>query len=217
MKRLVIEVPYQKYWARFFGRNARHVEVVEALKCFKCDSEGFAVICKVRFLDEKVTIDDLLRDGPVNHAEALYEENDGSVVIFISGSYPKSSRSKGRPVPRGIFVVEPPEFIDVNRMKCVLVGEEGALQEFLRGTGPGDVAPKVLSLTRFGPKSDSVMSMLSAKQRQVLVAAYGLGYYEVPRKVSSEDMARLLKIDKSTLAEHLRKAERKVVKGLLAS
>ncbi len=216
MKRLVIEVPYQKYWARFFGRNAENVRVVDALKCFKCDNEGFAIICKIRLLGGHLAPGDLVKDGPINHVETLYEENDGSTVIFISGRYPENSRPGNQTGQDGVFMAEPPEFIDVNRMKCVLVGEENALRTFLRRTGSRDVAPKILSLTQLRPKSDSLMSMLSAKQRQVLVAAYGLGYYEVPRKVSSEDMARLLKIDKSTLAEHPRKAERKIVKGVLA-
>lgn len=120
------------------------------------------------------------------------------------------------PAPRGVFLAEPPEFIDVNRMKCVLVGEEKALQAYLRHAEQKSFAPKILSLTQLAPESDSSLAMLTAKQRQALVAAYGLGYYEVPRRISSEDMARLLKINKSTLAEHLRKAERKIVKGVLA-
>ncbi len=209
MKRLVIEVPYEKIWTSFFGRYAGRLKVVEALKCFKCDNEGFAIICKIRFLDGQLTTSDLLKVGPISHAETLYEESDGSKVIFISGRYPENSELRREPVKGGVFVAEPPEFIDVNRMKCVLVGEEEALHAILRHSGLRSLAPKILSLTQLGPKSDSVLSMLSTKQRQVLVTAYGLGYYEVPRKISSEDMARLLKIDKSTLAEHLRKAERK--------
>jgi len=52
--------------------------------------------------------------------------------------------------------------------------------------------------------------MLSA-DAQALITAYSLGYYDVPRKVSSEEVSRHLKMDKSTFVEHLRKAERKVV------
>ena len=93
-------------------------------------------------------------------------------------------------------------------MKCVLVGEEKALRSYMRGGELKRLAPKILSLTRLKPKSESTVSMLTPKQRQALVTAFGLGYYELPRKVSSDDLARLLKIDKSTLAEHLRKGRK---------
>jgi predicted DNA binding protein len=47
------------------------------------------------------------------------------------------------------------------------------------------------------------------------LTAYGLGYYDVPRRTPSEDIAKLLKIDKSTFAEHLRKAEKRIVRDAL--
>ncbi len=215
MKRLVIEVPYQRFWPSFFGRNSERVKVVEALKCFKCDNEGFAIICKIKFLDGRMTVDDLLKGGSIESVETLYEEKDG-LVIFMSGRSSESRGTRKQPARGGVYLAEPPEFMDVNRMKIALVGEEKSLQSYLRHAGLRNLAPKILSLTQVRPKSDSAMSKLSAKQRQALVAAYSLGYYEVPRRVSSEDMARLLKIDKSTLAEHLRKAEKNLVKSVLA-
>ncbi len=213
MKRLVIEVPYERFWARFFGRYANKVKVLEAIQCFKCDKEGFALICRIRLLDEDLAPADFIKDGPIESIETLYEEKDGSHVIFMSGRYPPET-AKGRLTAPGVFQAEPPEFIDVNRMKCVLVGGDKELHDFLR-RGELGLAPKILSLTQIGPKPDSVMSSLTLKQRQALVTAFGLGYYNVPRRVSSQTIARLLKMDKSTFAEHLRKAERRIVKSVI--
>jgi len=93
---------------------------------------------------------------------------------------------------------------------------EKELQAYLRHAERRNLALKILSLTPLGPKAESPMSALTAKQRQVLVTAYGLGYYDVPRRISSDKMARLLKIDKSTMAEHLRKAEKRMIKSVIA-
>ncbi|MGI0043612.1 MAG: helix-turn-helix domain-containing protein [Nitrososphaeraceae archaeon] len=49
-----------------------------------------------------------------------------------------------------------------------------------------------------------------------MITVYGLGYYDVPRRVSSEEVARHLDVDKSTFVEHLRKAERKLVTRVIA-
>jgi len=216
MRRLVVEVPYERFWARFFGRYADRVKVVEALKCFKCDNEGFALICRIRLLNRDITLTNLKNDGPIENIETLYEEKDGSRVIFMSGRYSQGLVTGRRPAPARVFQAEPPEFIDVNRMKCALVGDEEELKSYLRQAEKRNLGTKILSLTRLGPKPDSALSALTVKQRQVLVTAYGLGYYDVPRRISSEDMAKLLKIDKSTMAEHLRKAERRVIKSVVA-
>jgi hypothetical protein len=217
MKQLVLEVPYGGFWRLFFGRHADRVQVVEALKCFKCDQDGFAIICKIRILDRRVSVDDLARGGPIRKIETLYTENDGSVVIFMSGDYPEVSGAAKRPFSTKVFFCEPPEFTDVNRMRVSVVGEEKELQKFMRQAELLRAAPKILLLTRLKPRSESPLSTLSAKQKQSLLAAYSMGYYEVPRRASSEELAMLLRIDKSTLAEHLRKAERRIIKSVLAS
>jgi hypothetical protein len=190
------------------------VEVVEAMKCFKCDREGFALICKIRFLNKNMTTNGLLTGGAIKEAETLYRENDGSETVFIAGGFETSLR--GLPRPAKYFSAGAPEFIDTNRMKVAVVGEEKEIQKLLQHVGKSRTAPKVLSLTRLGAKPETPISLLTAKQRQAMLAAYGLGYYDVPRRISSEDMARLLKIDKSTLAEHLRKAEKRMIKGIIA-
>ncbi|MDP8889279.1 MAG: helix-turn-helix domain-containing protein [Thermoproteota archaeon] len=38
----------------------------------------------------------------------------------------------------------------------------------------------------------------------------------MPRKISSDDLSRHLNVDKSTLIEHLRKAERKIIGSIIA-
>jgi predicted DNA binding protein len=215
MKRLVLEFPYQGYWRTIFGRNLDAVEVVEAMKCFKCDREGFALICKIRFLDKEMTTNDLLTRGAIKEAETLYRESDGTETVFVAGGFPETSR-RAASRPAKVFSAGAPEFIDTNRMKVALVGEEKEIQKLLRRVGKSRTAPKILSLTRLGANPESPISLLTAKQRQAVLAAYGLGYYDVPRRISTEEMARLLKIDKSTLAEHLRKAEKRMIKSIVA-
>ena len=217
MKRLVLAGSFERVWPLLFGHNAKRVQVVDALKCFKCDPEGFAIICKIKFLDKGMTTSDLTKTGLIRSVETLYKEKDGSLVIFMSGDFPEVRGTRTLQFPRKVFFEGPPEFIDVNTMKVALVGEEKELQKVMSETEELKEGMKILSLTSLKPKSEGLVGTLTTKQRQALLTAYGLGYYEVPRKVPSEDLARLLKIDKSTLAEHLRKAEARIVKSALAT
>lgn len=61
------------------------------------------------------------------------------------------------------------------------------------------------------------LSTLTVKQKAILNSAYINGYYEYPRKVDSKQLANLSKISKSTLIEHLRKAEVKIIKDFIES
>ncbi len=63
----------------------------------------------------------------------------------------------------------------------------------------------------------SVLNQLTQKQREVLVAAYKMGYYDIPRKTTSEQLAKNLKLVDSTVVEHLRKAEQRLITHILTS
>jgi predicted DNA binding protein len=56
-----------------------------------------------------------------------------------------------------------------------------------------------------------VMPKLSDKQKEVINLAVKRGYYEFPRKVNLNGLAKELKLSKPTLQQHLRTAEKKVV------
>ncbi|TYL38019.1 bacterio-opsin activator [Natronococcus pandeyae] len=56
---------------------------------------------------------------------------------------------------------------------------------------------------------------LTDRQREVLRTAHRLGYYEVPRDATTDDVASELELDPSTVAEHLQRAERNVFDRLL--
>jgi len=61
----------------------------------------------------------------------------------------------------------------------------------------------------------SPLSQLTEKKREVLLAAYKLGYYDIPRKITSQELAERLCLVDSTVVEHLRKAEQRLMTRLL--
>lgn len=94
-----------------------------------------------------------------------------------------------------------------------------ATQESLRQLGEADgcsMACEVLGLSEYTGRQ-APMDSLTERQRTVLETAYAKGYYEVPRRVSSDELAADLNLDKSTVLEHLRRAERNVLSELLGA
>jgi len=72
---------------------------------------------------------------------------------------------------------------------------------------------KKTKLKNFGVLS--VLPELTDKQRQAFLLASARGYYEYPRKIGLEGLAKLMKISLSTYQAHLRKAEKHLL-GFIA-
>jgi len=58
---------------------------------------------------------------------------------------------------------------------------------------------------------------LTSKQQEALKFAYRKGYYELPRSVFLENLAKEMNIHRRTYEEHLRKAEKKIMSYLVPS
>ena len=67
---------------------------------------------------------------------------------------------------------------------------------------------------KFAP--DSPLNTLTEKQRRILIAAYKLGYFDLPRRVSSRELSEKLGLHKSALAAHIRKAELRLLDAVLS-
>lgn len=93
-------------------------------------------------------------------------------------------------------------------------------QEAIRGTideyQAVGIAPGLRKLGDFDGRS-APMDSLTDRQLEVIQTAYDMGYYEVPREVSSADIAEALDLDPSTVAEHLQRAERNLLQTQLSS
>lgn len=214
MRRVTLEFNYEDAWRQIFGPNSPKVEVLEALRCFKCDAQGIAIICRIKLKDRRIGIRDLAGKGLITNIEVLFKEKDGSHVVFIEGRACIPAPPKNFP-PTKLLTARPPEFLDVNRMKAEVIGRNADIKNLLKYASKSS-SYKILGLTSVDTASGSPLSTLTSRQRQILLTAFTLGYYDVPRKISSEDLSRHLNADKSTIVEHLRKAERKVIGGVIA-
>lgn len=73
---------------------------------------------------------------------------------------------------------------------------------------------KLLSLRRSRLRSASIMRLrpeLTARQREAMELAIERGYYEIPRKTSVAELARIAHLGYATFHRHLRTAERKLL------
>ncbi len=108
-----------------------------------------------------------------------------------------------------------PVTLSKEKMVLSFIGEEesiGRLLKILKTLGP----LKVISIQTTVISEFNILSCLTKKQREILLLAKKMGYYEIPRKITTEKLAEKIGISKATAIEHMRKAENKIMSTLLA-
>ncbi|MEA1932425.1 MAG: helix-turn-helix domain-containing protein [Euryarchaeota archaeon] len=113
---------------------------------------------------------------------------------------------------RNLLVLPPVEY----RMDCSLrftvVGESAELQAAIESVPTGIE----ITVDRIGEYAgtDATVTVLTDRQRELLRAARRLGYYDVPREAGVRAVAEEVGCAPGTAAEHLQKAEARLIHRL---
>lgn len=95
-----------------------------------------------------------------------------------------------------------------------LVGPHEAISSQINEYEQAGISPDLRRLGGYdGPEYP--LDDLTDRQREVIETAWEMGYYEVPKEVSANEIAAELDLDASTVNEHLQRAERNLLKQLL--
>jgi hypothetical protein len=203
VKRSVSDVSEQ------IGGSIDRIESFEVLNFLTITPEEFAMIGRVRFKDPNTQFDDVFTTG----VQVLEQEEEGTYVCFFKGKTGPGFPGIARGLPEG-YPCLPIEIRD-GRVKVTFLGSAKAVREFLEAFENVGLRYKLLLLTndRFPPNSP--LGRLTEKQRKVIVTAFNLGYYDMPKKIESKELAKRLNIREPTLVRHRRKAERRLLAELL--
>lgn len=109
-----------------------------------------------------------------------------------------------------LLVVPPIEYGTGGEMVFEVAGESEELQSIVAGL-PEHLSISVNRLGEYDAYRESQVTALTDRQKEVLETARERGYYEIPRQTSVREIADELDCSKSTVANHLRKAEARLV------
>ena len=212
MRRVVMEVPEQqiKKLGAYTAELSRDVESLEVVHHLRHGTEESAIICKIKPKDSGAKIGDL--KFRFKKFEVLSEEKDGFLVYLEAETAPLSPEGPNRP---RVYLNFPFEVRGGNR-RVTFLGDSAELKKMFRWLERRGIKFEVLSNSDARTSPESALDGLSGQQRKALVAAYSNGYYEVPRRVNLDALARWQNVKKSTFAEHLLKGENRLISRVLA-
>jgi predicted DNA binding protein len=112
----------------------------------------------------------------------------------------------------GLLVVPPVKYEPDGTVVFSMFGPDDELQEAVTRVPP----PIDVTIEAVGGLADTttaVEARLTDRQREIVKTAVTMGYYDVPRTASQTDIATELNCAPSTIAEHLRKAESRMMRA----
>ena len=191
----------------------KKIKSLDLLYFLRQDQEEFAAISQVEFKDSTSRVEDLLVGGFLVEAQMLKREKNGAYIVFMRGGPSLSTVLNSVGVESGYLF--PPLGIGDGKIKFFFLGNENQIKDFLKRVELLGIHYRVALLADANFSPMSPINLLTERQRLVLLEAHKLGYYDIPRKITSEELGCRLGLANSTIVEHLRKAEQRLIKHII--
>ncbi len=187
------------------GREAGVVDFEE----LACHGTGAIVQAEVqsRYDEERLTALDC-----VNQWEHVSETDEGHLYV-IAFTAPELPESLAEEADELIGTCDPE--LRERDATMSLVGPQETISNTIREYEAAGVSPNLEKIGSYTGRSQP-LDTLTDRQQEVIQTAFDMGYYEVPRQVSTEEIAAELELDPSTVAEHIQRAERNVLGQFLS-
>jgi hypothetical protein len=191
------------------------VQSYEILEMLKVDyEEGICIDLIDAHLRDGVSIDDLKTIGNMEILNVLKSEGN-KVICLVKYYEPEDSKDLFKEFDLGLIPTMP-SFVSVDKCICTYIGENENLTKFIEliKTHAGEITN--MSFKKAVYERQDLLSVLTDKQKDVLITAHKHGYYKYPKKINSEQLSKKVDIGKATLVQHLRKAEERILDEILA-
>jgi DNA-binding CsgD family transcriptional regulator len=142
------------------------------------------------------------------------ERIDGqSCYVYVRDATTDPLQEMFGPISSGGLVVVPPiEYESDGTVAFSIFGPEDELQNAVTDISV-PVKVTIEAVGGLARTRSAVEARLTERQREAVKTAVNLGYYEIPRTATQEDIAAELNCAPSTAAEHLRKAESQALRA----
>jgi predicted DNA binding protein len=210
MHRLIFEIPPIEV-KRWFGPIYEKAEIF-SVYILKYDEKILSGIFKIRFRNQNERVKNLINRRVVVHAELVSRDRDGRLTCIIKIKHHRWKIFR--------YLFDSPDLtldrylvMRDGNLRITLLGQLDSLRDFGDAASVFKIKYKIIKIAKFG--EESVLSTLTPKQRKILRTAYELGYFETPKRVTLERISAILGLNKSTVMEHLRKAEKRILDAVL--
>ena len=212
MRKITIDLKVKKEYVEMLNFLIDKTESIELIELIKLDFEkGVKMGIAALNMKDGFTIDDIEIPDFMEMLTVLKHEGNRYIVFAKVKFFKKVVRlSKKFNID---IIWDTPSVFKKDKMVLSVIGDEKNLQKFLDAI---KILGKVesVSFKKANFNDQSIISCLTKRQREILIAAKKNGYYSYPRKINSEELSEKIGISKPTVIQHLRKAEVRLISNI---
>ena len=214
MRKVVVEISPNESMRRLMEPILRNIEEMEMVDLLRLDLAKGVKIGVVRFrMTPGADFRELASSGLFEVLEMIEEKGD-EVLCLIKVSEVPGFEGLKQKADLDLKMV-PPMRLTKEKVTYSFVGEDEQIAKMLalaKDIG-GDIK---LSVHQASFERSDLLSVLTERQRSLMLLAKDMGYYEYPRRARTEDMAKAAGLSPSTVIEHLRKSEVRLMAEIMA-
>jgi predicted DNA binding protein len=220
MRKVVIEVNptflLRYYPARFFDT----IEYIEGKALLRLDFEKRIKIALVDIkMKEGMALKDLVAPEELKIID-IFEQKNNTYTCLIKVKYEENSIFLKKLKFLKVLMAENiifnlPFMISKEKIVFSIITDNEYLKKVLKILKPLGIIRNV-SFLKPTFIDTTVLSHLTDRQKEIIIAAQKNGYYNIPREITMDELARKLGISKATTTEHLQKAENQIISHLIA-
>lgn len=203
-----MEIPADEFEHLGFEEFLREVQRqgADEIECLSCYENGALFL-----LDNSADLDALRQIEYVSQVYPL-SGSDRCIVEIGTPSYGWVFEDYGTD-----FFIDGPISIVDGRVTLTFVAPQSVISDLQRDLNEqlenGHIDCDIRKVSAYTGDSD-LLACLTSRQREVIERAFDAGYYQTPRQVSSKELAAQLGVDKSTVLEHLQRAENNLITSI---
>ena len=214
MRKLTVALKIREEYMKMIGYLLDKTDSIELIELIKLDFEqGIKMGIASLTMKKGYTIEDIDFPDFMEMFTVLKQEGNKYIVLAKVKFLNKFTRFAQK---FNIDVIwDTPSIFKKGKMVVSVTGEEEELKKFLEVIKLlGDV--QSISFKKAIFNEQNILSVLTEKQKEILIAAKKNGYYSYPRKINSEELSEKIGLSKPTVVQHLRKAEVRLMSNILA-
>lgn len=171
------------------------------------------VACHANGAIVEIELENLLDPNRLTQLDAvdnweLVAEKDDTVLYLVEFTAPALPDNLSEPGEDLVGSCNPT--VDADGTTMSLVGSQETIRSVLEAYEQSGLRPELHKLGQY-EGSSAPLDSLTERQMEVLQTAYRMGFYDVPRDVSTDDVAAQLGVDSSTVVEIIQRAERNLL------
>jgi len=214
MRKLTVEIKVKHEFVKMLDFLLDKTESIELIELIKIDFEqGMKMGIAALTMKEGYTISDIDIPEFMETLTVLKQEGNKYIVLSKVKFY---KRFTGMAEKFNLDVIwDTPSIFKKGKMVMSVTGNEENLKKFLDAVKVLGEIEKI-SFKKAIFHEQAVISCLTEKQKEIIIAAKKNGYYKYPRQINSEELSKKIGLSKPTVVQHLRKAEIRIMSNILA-